>query len=158
MISQLRTGVGIDAHQFGDAGPCLLAGLSWPGVRRLVGHSDGDAAIHAICDALLSATQMGDVGTVFGIDKPEWAGASGTAMLAHVHQLLEAKNFRINNVSVVIVGNEPKIGPRRFEAQEILSKILSAPVSISATTTDGMGFTGRGEGVSVTATALVIAP
>ncbi len=158
MISQLRTGVGIDAHQFGDAGPCLLAGLEWPGARRLVGHSDGDAAIHAICDALLSATQMGDVGTVFGTDKPEWAGASGVKMLAYVNELLTAKNFSINNVSVVIVGNEPRIGVRRLEAQELLSQILSAPVSISATTTDGMGFTGRGEGVSVTATALVVAP
>lgn len=158
MSSQLRVGVGIDAHQYGEAGPCHLIGLEWPGDRALVGHSDGDVAIHAMCDALLSAAALGDVGSVFGVDKPEWAGASGVKMLTFVKELLAQKNFTINNVSLVIVGNEPKINSRRIEAQELLSKILSAPVSISATTTDGMGFTGRGEGISATATALVLAP
>lgn len=158
MISRFRTGLGIDAHQFGDNGPCFLAGLEWPGARRLVGHSDGDAAAHAICDALLAAAGMGDVGIIFGIDQPEWAGASGSSMLSHVRDLLINAGYTINNVSAVIVGNEPKISKRREEAQVLLSGILNAPVSISATTTDGMGFTGRGEGISVTATALVVAP
>ena len=156
MNSQFRTGIGVDAHQYGDNGPCHLAGLDWPDARSLIGHSDGDAAVHAICDAVLSACQLGDIGELFGVADPEWAGASGVAMLKHLRQYIAENNFSINNVAVQIIANEPKISPRRLEAQVVLSTALGAPVSIAATTTDGMGFTGRGEGVFVMATALVV--
>jgi len=158
LISKLRTGVGVDAHQFGDSGPCALAGLSWSDAPRLVGHSDGDAAVHALCDAVLSACQLGDVGTFFGIDKPEMAGASGVAMIEKLREFVAGKGFVINNVSLQIVGNQPKITPRREEAQKVLSDALGAPVSVAATTSDQMGFTGRGEGIYVIANALVVAP
>ena len=154
----MRTGVGVDAHQFGDSGPCSLAGLQWPDAPRLVGHSDGDAAVHALCDAVLSACQLGDVGTFFGVDAPEMAGASGIAMIEKLRDFVIAKGFVINNVSLQIVGNQPKITPRRDEAQNVLSAALGAPVSVAATTSDQMGFTGRGEGIYVIANALVIAP
>jgi 2-C-methyl-D-erythritol 2,4-cyclodiphosphate synthase len=154
----MRTGVGVDAHQFGDSGPCSLAGLQWPDAPRLVGHSDGDAAVHALCDAVLSACQLGDIGTFFGVDAPEMAGASGITMIEKLRDFVTAKGFVINNVSVQIVGNQPKITPRRDEAQRVLSAALGAPVSVAATTSDQMGFTGRGEGIYVIANALVIAP
>lgn len=154
----MRTGVGVDAHQFGDSGPCSLAGLQWPDAPRLVGHSDGDAAVHALCDAVLSACQLGDVGTLFGVDKPEMAGATGVAMIEKLREFVAAKGFTINNVSLQIVGNQPKITPRREEAQKVLSDALGAPVSVAATTSDQMGFTGRGEGIYVIANALVVAP
>ena len=158
MISKLRTGVGVDAHQFGESGPCALAGLLWDEAPRLVGHSDGDAAAHALCDAILSACQLGDVGTFFGVDKPKMAGASGVEMIEKVREFVIGKGFVINNVALTIVGNQPKITPRRDEAQKVLSNALGAPVSISATTTDQMGFTGRGEGIYVIANALVHTP
>jgi len=158
LISKLRTGVGVDAHQFGESGPCALAGLLWDEAPHLVGHSDGDAAAHALCDAILSACQLGDVGTFFGVDKPEMAGASGVVMIEKVREFVIGKGFVINNVALTIVGNQPKITPRRDEAQKVLSNALGAPVSISATTTDQMGFTGRGEGIYVIANALVHTP
>ena len=154
----MRTGVGVDAHQFGDSGPCSLAGLQWTDAPRLVGHSDGDAAVHALCDAVLSACQLGDVGTLFGVDQPEMAGASGIAMIEKLREFVTAKGFVINNVALQFVGNQPKINPRRDEAQKVLSVALGAPVSVAATTSDQMGFTGRGEGIYVIANALVIAP
>jgi 2-C-methyl-D-erythritol 2,4-cyclodiphosphate synthase len=157
-ISKLRTGVGVDAHQFGDSGPCSLAGLQWPDTPRLLGHSDGDAAVHALCDAVLSACQLGDVGSFFGVDKPEMAGATGVAMIVKLRDFVTAKGFVINNVALQIVGNQPKITARRDEAQTVLSDALGAPVSVAATTSDQMGFTGRGEGIYVIANALVIAP
>jgi 2-C-methyl-D-erythritol 2,4-cyclodiphosphate synthase len=157
-ISKLRTGVGVDAHKFGDNGPCSLAGLQWPETPRLLGHSDGDAAAHALCDAVLSACQLGDVGTFFGVDKPEMAGASGLSMISELRDFVSAKGFVINNVSLQIVGNQPKITARRDEAQKVLSDALGAPVSVAATTSDEMGFTGRGEGIYVIANALVLAP
>jgi 2-C-methyl-D-erythritol 2,4-cyclodiphosphate synthase len=135
-----------------------LAGLIWPEAKRLDGHSDGDAAAHALCDAVLSAAGLGDVGTVFGIDEPEWKGASGIEMIRHLRQLIDAKSIKISNVSLQIVGNSPKISKRRDEAQQVLSDALGAPVTIGATTTDTMGFTGRGEGVFVIANALVQLP
>lgn len=158
MISKLRTGVGVDAHQFGDSGPCALAGLLWDEAPRLVGHSDGDAAAHALCDAVLSACQFGDVGSFFGVDKPDMAGASGVAMIVRVRDFVTGKGFVINNVSLQIVGNQPKINTRRDEAQKVLSDALGAPVSVAATTSDQMGFTGRGEGIYVIANALVHIP
>ena len=157
-ISKLRTGVGVDAHKFGDSGPCSLAGLQWPETPRLLGHSDGDAAVHALCDAVLSACQLGDVGTLFGVDKPEMAGVSGVAMISTLLEFVTSKGFVINNVALQIVGNQPKITARREEAQLVLSQALGAPVSVAATTSDQMGFTGRGEGIYVIANALVQTP
>ena len=157
-MNQLRTGVGVDAHKFASDGSCKLAGLEWPEAKRLDGHSDGDAAVHALCDAVLAAAGLGDVGSVFGIDKPEWKGASGIQMINHLRSLISEKSIQINNVSIQIVGNAPKISKRREEAQQVLSQALGAPVTIGATTTDTMGFTGRGEGVFVIANALVQLP
>ena len=157
-ISKLRTGVGVDAHKFGDSGPCSLAGLQWPETPRLLGHSDGDAAVHALCDAVLSACQLGDVGTLFGVDKPEMAGVSGVAMISTLREFVISKGFVINNVALQIVGNQPKITARREEAQVVLSQALGAPVSVAATTSDQMGLTGRGEGIYVIANALVQIP
>jgi 2-C-methyl-D-erythritol 2,4-cyclodiphosphate synthase len=156
--SKLRTGVGADAHKFGESGPCALAGLQWPETPRLLGHSDGDAAVHALCDAVLSACQLGDIGTFFGVDTPEMAGASGVAMIEKLRDFVTSKGFVINNVSLQIVGNQPKITTRRDEAQKVLSAALGAPVSVGATTSDQMGFTGRGEGIYVIANALVQTP
>ena len=157
-ISKLRTGVGVDAHKFGDSGPCSLAGLQWPETPRLLGHSDGDAAVHALCDAVLSACQLGDVGTFFGVDKPEMAGVTGVAMISTLREFVTSKGFVINNVALQIVGNQPKITARREEAELVLSQALGAPVSVAATTSDQMGFTGRGEGIYVIANALVQTP
>ena len=157
-MNKLRTGVGVDAHKFAATGPCHLAGLEWPEAKRLDGHSDGDAAVHALCDAVLAAAGLGDVGQIFGIDKPEWKGASGLKMIQHLRALISEKSIEINNVSIQIVGNSPKISKRRDEAQQVLSDALGAPVTIGATTTDTMGFTGRGEGVFVIANALVSLP
>ena len=158
MNQNFRTGVGVDAHKFADDGPCKLGGLEWPEANRLEGHSDGDAAVHALCDAVLAAAGLGDVGQVFGIDKPEWKGASGLMMIQHLRSLISEKSIEIKNVSIQIVGNAPKISKRREEAQQVLSNALGAPVTIGATTTDTMGFTGRGEGVFVIANALVRLP
>lgn len=159
-MAKLRTGVGVDAHKFSASSnePCNLAGLQWPEAKRLEGHSDGDAAVHALCDSVLAACGLGDVGEVFGIDKPEWQGASGVEMIKHLRQLINEKSIKVNNVSLQIIGNTPKISKRRNEAEQVLSDALGAPVTIGATTTDTMGFTGRGEGVFVIANALVQLP
>jgi 2-C-methyl-D-erythritol 4-phosphate cytidylyltransferase/2-C-methyl-D-erythritol 2,4-cyclodiphosphate synthase len=155
--SEFRTGVGVDAHAFADGRELWLAGLHWPQETGVAGHSDGDVAAHAICDALFAAAQLGDLGTNFGTDKPEYAGASGTALLKETMQKITAAGYAISNVTVQIIGNRPKLTGRRSEAISTLSAALGgANVSVLATTTDGMGLTGEGRGIAAIASALLI--
>ena len=152
-----RTGVGVDAHTFADGRPLWLAGLLWPNETGVEGHSDGDVAAHAICDALFAAAQLGDLGTNFGTDKPEYAGASGVTLLKETFQKISAAGYSISNVTVQIIGNRPKLAARRSEAIATLSAALGgANVSVLATTTDGMGLTGEGRGIAAIASALLI--
>ena len=150
-----RIGLGTDTHAFDPSAELWLAGLHWPDEPGLSGHSDGDAACHAIVDALLGAAGLGDIGGVFGTGDPRFAGAHGEVFLTETRRRVEEAGLTIGNVSVQIIGQRPKFAPRRREAEELLSGLLGAPVSIAATTTDGLGFTGRSEGIAVFATALL---
>ena len=155
--SEFRTGVGVDAHAFAEGRELWLAGLHWPNELGVAGHSDGDVAAHAICDALFAAGQLGDLGSNFGTDKPEYAGASGVTLLKETMQKISSAGYVISNVTVQIIGNRPKLTSRRSEAIATLSAALGgANVSVLATTTDGMGLTGEGRGIAAIASALLI--
>ncbi len=151
-----RVGTGIDVHRLSADKPLWLAGLHWPGEPGLAGHSDGDVAAHAACDALLAAAGMGDLGTQYGVEDPRWAGAAGAELLTETVRRLAAAGWTVGNIAVQVVGQRPRIGERRAEAEAALTAAAGAAVSVSGTTTDGLGLTGRGEGLAAIATALVV--
>ena len=151
-----RVGIGVDVHPVEEGRECWLAGLFWPNVPGCTGHSDGDVVCHAACDALLSAAGLGDLGSRFGTSEERFRDARGEVFLTETLTLVSQAGYRIGNVAVQLVGNRPRFAPRRAEIERHLSELLGAPVSVSATTTDGLGFAGRGEGVTALATALLL--
>jgi 2-C-methyl-D-erythritol 4-phosphate cytidylyltransferase / 2-C-methyl-D-erythritol 2,4-cyclodiphosphate synthase len=152
-----RVGTAVDVHQFDSGVSLTLAGLVWPGEDGLAGHSDGDVVIHAIVDAILQAAGLGDLGTHFGANRPEFEGANSRVFLEHALTLVRDAGYVVSSVGVQVIAQKPKIGPRRLEAQTLLSELVGCPVALSATTSDGLGFTGRGEGAAALATAVLVA-
>jgi 2-C-methyl-D-erythritol 2,4-cyclodiphosphate synthase len=155
--SDLRIGIGTDVHRLVEGRPMQLAGLHWPDEPvGPEGHSDGDVVLHAACDALLSAAGLGDLGSNFGTAEPEWAGAPGDRLLAETLRRVRAAGWEVVNVAVQLVGNRPRLGTRRAEAQAGLAARHGIVVTLTATTTDGLGLTGRGEGIAAVANALLV--
>ena len=153
---QIRTGIGVDVHRLAPGRPMAVAGIVFP--EEMVGpegHSDGDVVAHAACDALLSAAGLGDLGSNYGTSDPRWSGSPGVAFLVETAARVRAAGFEIGSVAVQLVGNRPKLAPRRLEAEQVLTEAVGAPVSVGGTTTDGLGLTGRGEGIAAIATAVV---
>jgi 2-C-methyl-D-erythritol 2,4-cyclodiphosphate synthase len=153
---QIRTGIGIDVHRLVPGRPMAVAGIVFSDeVVGPEGHSDGDVVAHAACDALLSAAGLGDLGSNYGTTDPRWSGAPGVAFLQETAARVRAAGFQIGSVAVQLVGNRPRLGARRLEAERVLTEAVGAPVSVAGTTTDGLGLTGRGEGIAAIATAVV---